>query len=385
MTDQPAAGDDNEPAESLETTVTAEADANADPATDGSRPNLNEDSRGTTEAAHETTTAPDATANGASESEPTSPPSPLSTDSDSTQATPSLASSDESSAPVPATGEPNSAATSMASATESGAPALETEDNETTTAPFDECPDHEAQLVAGNCGCGHEPDPRCDVLRQALSHRYSFVSHAPEEDYDGSKILDTVGGAHGSIHDADFDWDGSLLMDGQDGYVELPAGLLSAHDTVTVDLWVKWWGGDDNQRLLNFGLAPSDSDDAPDNYLSISPSGSNGVLTVQYRTNGDERGDRLETEGSLGTSDLQHVTVVIGDQSLTLFVDGASKATVETTHRLSDLDDDDNWLGRALYSGYPLYNGALFEFRVFGRALTDDEVEMLDQVGLDFP
>jgi arabinan endo-1,5-alpha-L-arabinosidase len=150
-------------------------------------------------------------------------------------------------------------------------------------------------------------------------------------------------------------------------------------------LWLKWWGGDDNQRLLNFGLAPNDSGDAPDNYLSISPSGSEGVLTVQYRTNGDGRGDKLETSNSLETSDRQHITVVIREQSLSLFVDGESKATTETTHRLSDLDDDDNWLGRALYSGYPLYNGALFEFRVFNRALTDDEVAKLDQLGLELP
>lgn len=251
-------------------------------------------------------------------------------------------------------------------------------------APFDECPDHDDQLVAGSCGCGHKPEPKCEALRQALRHRYSFVSHASSPGFDGSVIPDSVGSADGTVHGGTYDWDGSLRLDGQTTYVQLPPGLLSSGKEATLDLWVKWWGGGDNQRVLNFGARPSGSG-APDNYLSISPKGSEGVLTVQYRTDARSSGLRLESSGSLPTSDLEHVTVVIGERSLSLFVDGKRHGSVETKHKLTDLKDNDNFLGRALYSEYPRYHGALFEVRIFSRALADDEVKKLDQLGLALP
>lgn len=264
-------------------------------------------------------------------------------------------------------------------------PTASSHDVSSAPPPVDECPEHDDQLLAGNCGCGHEPSPACDSLRSAISHRYSFVSHAMAVGYDPETIPDSVGSADGTIHDGEFDWDGSLRLDGQNSYVELPARLLSGNDETTVDLWVKWWGGEDNQRLLNFGQAPNTASGTPDNFLSISPSGSDGVLTVQYRTDGDERADKLRADTPLQTSDLQHITLVIRQQSLALFVNGRLEVDAETPHRLEDLKDDDNWLGRALYSSYPLYHGALFEFRVFERALTDDEVALVDDLGLALP
>lgn len=293
-----------------------------------------------------------------------------------------------SSEPEPAgSGETDPGATGSAPSTMSNSGADSSSSTPPTSEPggpdpADECPDHD-QRVAGPCGCGHEPDPKCKALSDALIHRYAIVSHAEEGEYPAS-IPDSVGSANASVHDSRFDWDGSLLLDGSDSYLQFPSGLLSSRDEITLDLWVKWWGGGDNQRLLNFGLAPN-SDDAPDNFLSISPSGGNGVLTVQYRTNPDERGDKLEAEYSLPTTDLHHLTLVIRAESFELYVNGESVGSVETLHHLHDLDDTDNWLGRALYSEYPLYNGALYEFRVFERALKHDEVAKMDEVGLDLP
>lgn len=329
-----SAGDSSEPA-----TTNADEETSSGAATTGAAPS---------DATSETATSEPAstsgeTASGGSDSAPTATSEPLPSDSSSTAAS---------------TSEPD----------EPGPP--------------DECPDHKQQ-VAGPCGCGHEPDPKCKALSDALIHRYAIVSHAEEGEYPAS-IPDSVGSADASVHDSRFDWDGSLLLDGNESYLQFPTGLLSSRDEVTLDLWVKWWGGGDNQRLLNFGHAPN-SDDAPDNFLSISPSGGNGVLTVQYRTNPDERGDKLEAEYSLPTSDLHHLTLVIRAESFEFYVNGESVGNVETLHHLHDLDDTDNWLGRALYSEYPLYNGALYEFRVFERALNDDEVTKMDEVGLDLP
>jgi hypothetical protein len=381
MTDQPASGEEHESETDGAPTVSVpQTDETA--ATSRSETMVREDGEGEAGATEASTTGALATAVSV---EPTSERDGVSADTADAGATSPAPSSVTSDIEPTLSGLTDDAPSSDIGAPAGTATAVETSAETTEPSPLDECPGHETQLVAGSCGCGHAPEPKCDALREATSHRYSFVSHAAQEGYDASTIPDSVGSADGSIHDAAFDWDGSLLMNGDGSYVSLPSGLLSSHVETTIDFWLKWWGGSDNQRLLNFGLAPNDSEDAPDNYLSISPSGSNGVLTVQYRTNGDERGDKLEASDPLVTSDLQHVTVVIRKQSLSLFVNGKSEATVDTVHRLSDLDDNDNWLGRALYSGYPLFEGAFFELRVFNRALGDDEVAKLDEVGLDLP
>lgn len=384
MTDQPAAAEQRESTESATegdttpsqaaTSADAESSRLVAPRSDGSRNEFGDDWTAVAHTSLETTTADQteprntSSAKPSGSSEPADPSSGTvtsKTDSHTIASTGPVSTSDVESSSNPTPSESTFAET-------------------TEPPPVDECPEQETQLSAGSCGCGHASEPMCDALRTALSHRYSFVSHAAQVDFDATTIPDSVGSADGKIHDAEFDWDGSLLLNGHGSFVELPPRLLSTHTETTLDFWLKWWGGGDSQRLLNFGLAPNDSDDAPDNYLSISPSGSNGVLTVQYRTN-EGRGDRLETDDPLETTELQHVTVVIREQSLSLFVNGKSEAAAETPHRLGELDDDDNWLGRALYSGYPLYNGAFFEFRVFSRALSNDEVAKLDELGLELP
>lgn len=250
--------------------------------------------------------------------------------------------------------------------------------------PVDECPQDEDQTIGGNCGCGHAPDPACDNLLNALTHRYSFSQRA-EANQTTAIVPDLVGTEDALVPHAQWSERGSLLLDGSQCYVQLPAGLLSERSEVTLDLWTTWNGGDENQRLLNFGVAPGDNNGAPDNYLSISPSGSKGVLSVQYRTDENESGDRLDTESPLAMGTLEHLTVVVREDALSLYVNGILAGSLDTLHHLYDLRDADNWLGRALYSEYPLYDGEIFEFRVFGRALNEDEIRIADEVGLSLP
>lgn len=250
-----------------------------------------------------------------------------------------------------------------------------------TSEPLDECPEHE-QRWRGSCGCGHDPHPLCEAIIGALVHRYPFVF--PSNQPAPQVVGDSVGSADAAAFEPALKDDGALLLGSDRTYVELPSGIVSDLTEATFDLWVRWWGGDGNQRILNFGRAPDDGD-APENYLSISPKGSNGVLSVQFRTDTDDRGDRLETDSSLSTDNLEHITLVVRSNELLLYLNGDVAQTARTAHRLDRLDDTENWLGRALYGQYPRFNGALYEFRIFGRALTPEEIHKAHQVGLSLP
>ncbi len=250
-----------------------------------------------------------------------------------------------------------------------------------TSEPIDECPNHEQQ-ERGSCGCGHDPHPLCESLIDALVHRYPFVF--PSNQQPPHLVDDLVGSADAVAFESRLKDDGALLLEGDQAYIELPPRIVSPLTEATFELWLRWWGGDTNQRILNFGRAP-DGDDAPENFLSISPKGSNGVLSVQFRTDPDDRGDRLETDAPLSTDNLEHITLVVRPNEILLYLNGEVAQTATTPHRLDQLDDTENWLGRALYEEYPRYNGALYEFRIFGRALTVEEIRKTHEIGLAMP
>lgn len=49
--------------------------------------------------------------------------------------------------------------------------------------------------------------------------------------------------------------------------------------------------------------------------------------------------------------------------------------------QLSDIEDVDNWLGRSQYEDDPVFNGEFDEFRIYGAALTADEIERSANAG----
>ena len=82
----------------------------------------------------------------------------------------------------------------------------------------------------------------CEPPLGSLVHRYSF-------DGTGTSVIDSVGGANGNlVGGATLDGSGVLTLpgnrDGQpDQYLNLPNGIISKLDGVTIDCWSKehWW------------------------------------------------------------------------------------------------------------------------------------------------
>jgi hypothetical protein len=74
------------------------------------------------------------------------------------------------------------------------------------------------------------------VVRLPL-HRHDFSGT-------GTVVVDSVGGAHGSVRGgAALDGRGSLALDGRDDYVDLPNGLISRLHSATFVVWFEWYDG----------------------------------------------------------------------------------------------------------------------------------------------
>jgi hypothetical protein len=180
---------------------------------------------------------------------------------------------------------------------------------------------------------------------------------------------------------------GALLFNGEnsnDGaYVELPKSLIAMGATteVTFSCWVYVNVAQAWQRVFEFGSSSTGS------YLFLTvqqavskPNSPRFAITTSGNT--AEQGIDMTTPASLTTGQWHHLVVVLGPGSPytgTLYIDSEVVGTNTTmTLRPSVLKyTSNNWLGRSEFSGDPLYNGLLDDFRIYARALTATEVAAL--------
>jgi Concanavalin A-like lectin/glucanases superfamily/Thrombospondin type 3 repeat/Lectin C-type domain len=97
----------------------------------------------------------------------------------------------------------------------------------------------------GVCGCNLPED--CQDLIAGLAHRYRFSGT-------GSTVTDDVAGANGSTTAA-LSGSGSLSVSSAAQYATLPAQLISTYGAATIEFWLTWRGGSQNQRAMSFGTA----------------------------------------------------------------------------------------------------------------------------------
>lgn len=222
-------------------------------------------------------------------------------------------------------------------------------------------------------------------------HRYPF-----DDASDPLVALDVVGGAHGVVRgNAEYDDDTGGLRVELDGYVDLPNGMISALDAVTFEAWVLWDGDNagDWQRIFDFGSTSVGEvtelggvyTATNSRFLQLSPQSSEGSLRLTLQ--GDDGNLALRGDGPLPENTVAHVaaTYDVAASVASLYVDGAAVGSAPWSTPLSDIDDVNCWLGRSNFSVDPGFDGVFLEVRVYGHALTSEEVEASFVAGPDLP
>jgi hypothetical protein len=206
----------------------------------------------------------------------------------------------------------------------------------------------------------------------------------------GTRAVDWSGyDRHGTIYGGPI-WvegydDGALEFDGINNYVDLPIdSLIPSLASCTITTWVDFANaGGPWQRIFGFFNPDGFTD-----YLSLMPrSAEDGPLTFTIVTNfvspypGNEA-DILEAPSTLA-SGWHHVGVVIdGDsRSMQLYLDGTVVAEAATTVLPSELNGvTSNILGGIIY-GLDMYlDGLLDDFRIYDKALTQEEVDVVMKI-----
>lgn len=221
-----------------------------------------------------------------------------------------------------------------------------------------------------------------------LVHRYSF------SEVGGTVVTDAVGTADGTLVNGSgaATLNGGMLTLGNDGvvssnagagidYVDLPNEIISAlSPSGSFEAWVTWTGGNDWQRIFDFGLSDGGEDVSPganDTYfVFVSPRGGAGLSQADLAGPGGADDQQLRGPEPLPIGAAVHVAMVVDESLLgyTFYVNGrAVDYQAMLGFRLALLNDLNNWLARSQYND-ALFAGSYDEFRIYDHPLNAGEV-----------
>lgn len=162
-------------------------------------------------------------------------------------------------------------------------------------------------------------------------------------------------------------WVGQAIsLNGSDSYVTLPSDLPSAAaDEITVSTWVNWKGGNEWQRIFDFGNGTSQ-------YMFLTPKTGN-YMRFAVKDGGREQ---IVQTSQLEAGQWVHVAVTIGGGQARLYVNGEMKAEANMSLKPSSIKSSMNYLGKSQFAD-PLFNGSLDEFRIYNYALNANELQAL--------
>lgn len=169
--------------------------------------------------------------------------------------------------------------------------------------------------------------------------------------------------------------DGSTLALNGVGYASLPAEVVN-YDQATIAAWVYWRGGQNWQRIFDFGNGTSES-------LFLTPANWSGT-SMQFTITKDGVGTHDLVAPSLPVDAWSHVAVVLGNGTAELFVNGVLAASTATSIKPSHINPVLNYIGKSQWPD-PLFNGAIDDFRIYNHALTADAVAALAAASLEIP
>lgn len=205
-----------------------------------------------------------------------------------------------------------------------------------------------------------------------LIHRYGF-----NDATDSTTIADSVGTAHGTISGG-VTLDGARAsLDGVDGYVDLPNGLVSSLTNITVETWIIWNGGGTWQRIFDFGTSSNGEGQSGtgQRYMFVSPRGGANVarFTITPVSGGEER-PVLDAPTAIPEDGSEvHVAVTYGPGVARMFINGRQVASGAYDTPLSALGDVNVWLGRSNWPD-PFFSGSFNEFRIHNSILSGPQI-----------
>lgn len=213
----------------------------------------------------------------------------------------------------------------------------------------------------------------------ALIHRYSFSETS------GSDVLDSVGGANGTLPNGGTFGGGQLsLTAASSQYVDLPAGLVSGLSAVTIEAWATFGTIPNNSCFFGFGDI---NGGAGRQYLFCAPAAGRWCISTND-PGWQGTGEQNAYSGVNWSGRTIHITAVVkpAEGYIAILTNGvlAGINNLET-QPLSGVVNNFSYIGKSLYSGDPYFSATLNEFRIYDGALNNEDTALTETLGPDFP
>ncbi|XID96125.1 DUF5695 domain-containing protein [Paenibacillaceae bacterium WGS1546] len=204
-----------------------------------------------------------------------------------------------------------------------------------------------------------------------------FIVHYQMNETSGATATDSSGGNRHAALSGGTSWvagqsGNALGLNGTNAYASLPSGLLSNVSDFTVATWVKVNVNADWARIFDFGTGTNSY-----MFLTADAGGTPGLrFAITNSGNGNEQ--RIGIDTPLATGVWKHVAVTKSGNLGILYVDGAEVArNTGLTLSPSNLGNTtQNYIGRSQFAD-PYLNGAIDDFRIYGRGLSATEIAAL--------
>ena len=239
---------------------------------------------------------------------------------------------------------------------------------------------------------GYGTQDQATPLPSGLIHQYTF------DEGQGTTVEDSVGNADAVVKGEGYAWSsGILTLPGGPStfaaYVDLPNGILSSLESATIEAWLTVNAPSFYARILDFGsstageLEGPGGDGAGVDYLVLTASIGEDINWQRLAVVEADNARNLFIDGN-GTTILGEpfqMALVIDKEAgqMRYFRDGEMLAVLQTDVTLAEINDLNNWLGRSNWTGEPNFSGSYLEFRIYDRALNDEEVSNSFAAGSD--
>jgi len=212
-----------------------------------------------------------------------------------------------------------------------------------------------------------------------LTHRYSFAADAN----------DSVGTAHGTLLGGAAIVSNQVVLDpAAESYVELPAGIVTNYQALTVETWATFGQLGTWSRLWSLG----DQNEAGQGryYIELCPHGGAGdtYISISDADPGGNHADAVAQPAALDNQTNVHVAAVFNPLAgyHALYVNGnLTGRNTSPSVTLAGVKDILNWIGRSLYAADPYWEGSVDEFRIYRGGLSSLEVAVSHAYGPNTP
>lgn len=220
----------------------------------------------------------------------------------------------------------------------------------------------------------------------SLIHRYSF------EETSGKVVVDSMGSLNGELSAAAaFDGSGSLELNANGQFVDLPNRIVHDLPDLTVVAWTTWKGVPAWERVFDFGTSIGGENQRNGGRSYICMMTKTGFFNqTKPGLGGEIKVPGFDTVTLASTEDMTMRSAQVAfsfksGERASIYINGVRLATQATAIKLSDIDDVNNWIGRSQYDANQDYEGSFDEFRIYDAALNGCQLGTLLFRGKDMP